>query len=112
MTPNCVSPSQIRRFGLKTGVTVAVSGNDLIFGSVEYGTAAEVTIDVSNGTFIVAAGNSTTDTGTDVEAGDLLFVIDPREYEAELAAARAELTAAEAEVRRAGIEYKRQEAAR
>ncbi len=45
--------------------------------------------------------------GTEVEAGDLLFVIDPREYAAELAAARAELTAAEAEVRRAGIEYKR-----
>jgi len=52
----------------KTGVTVAVSGNDLIFSSVEYGTTAEVTIDVSAGTFIVAAGNSTTDTGTDVEA--------------------------------------------
>jgi len=45
--------------------------------------------------------------GTEVEAGDLLFVIDPREYEAELEAARAELAAAEAQVRRAGIESQR-----
>ena len=45
--------------------------------------------------------------GTDVEAGDLLFVIDPREYEAQREAARAELAAAQAEVRRAEIEYRR-----
>jgi RND family efflux transporter MFP subunit len=45
--------------------------------------------------------------GTEVEAGDLLFVIDPREYEAALEAARAELAAAEAQVKRAGIESQR-----
>ena len=45
--------------------------------------------------------------GTDVEAGDLLFVIDPREYRAALAAARAEVGAAEAQVKRAVIEFKR-----
>ena len=45
--------------------------------------------------------------GTDVEAGDLLFVIDPREYQAALAAARAEVGAAEAQVKRAVIEFKR-----
>lgn len=45
--------------------------------------------------------------GTDVEAGDLLFVVDPREYEAELEAARAELAAAEAQVKRASIESQR-----
>ena len=45
--------------------------------------------------------------GTEVEAGDILFIIDPREYQATLAAARAELVAAEAQVKRAGIEFKR-----
>jgi RND family efflux transporter MFP subunit len=45
--------------------------------------------------------------GTDVEAGDLLFVIDPREYAAEHEAARAELAAARAQVKRAEIEFKR-----
>jgi RND family efflux transporter MFP subunit len=45
--------------------------------------------------------------GTDVEVGDLLFVIDPREYQAALAAAQAELAAAEAQVRRARIEFQR-----
>jgi RND family efflux transporter MFP subunit len=45
--------------------------------------------------------------GTDVEAGDLLFVIDPREYQAALQGAAAELGAAEAQVRRARIEFQR-----
>jgi len=45
--------------------------------------------------------------GTDVEAGDLLFVIDPREYQAALQGAEAELVAAEAQVKRAKIEHKR-----
>jgi RND family efflux transporter MFP subunit len=45
--------------------------------------------------------------GTEVETGDLLFVIDPREYQAALEAAKAELSAAEAQVRRAEIEYRR-----
>jgi multidrug efflux pump subunit AcrA (membrane-fusion protein) len=45
--------------------------------------------------------------GTDVEAGDLLFVIDPREYQAALQGAAAELGAAEAQVKRAKIEFQR-----
>lgn len=45
--------------------------------------------------------------GTDVEVGDLLFVIDPREYRAELEAARAQVSAAQAELKRADIEYRR-----
>ena len=45
--------------------------------------------------------------GTDVEAGDLLFVIDPREYQAALQGAAAELGAAEAQVKRARIEFQR-----
>jgi RND family efflux transporter MFP subunit len=45
--------------------------------------------------------------GTRVEKGDLLFEIDPREYEAELNAANAELTAAEAQLKRAKIEFER-----
>jgi RND family efflux transporter MFP subunit len=47
--------------------------------------------------------------GTKVEKGDLLFVIDPREYQAELNAANAELRSAEAQLKRAGIEFKRAE---
>ena len=47
--------------------------------------------------------------GTKVEKGELLFVIDPREYEAELNAAKAELRSAEAQLKRAGIEFKRAE---
>ena len=47
--------------------------------------------------------------GTKVEKGDLLFVIDPREYEAELNAANAELSSAEAQLKRASIEFKRAE---
>ncbi|MEE9267234.1 MAG: biotin/lipoyl-binding protein, partial [Gammaproteobacteria bacterium] len=39
--------------------------------------------------------------GTDVEAGDLLFIIDPREYQAALQGAEAELGAARAQVKRA-----------
>jgi len=45
--------------------------------------------------------------GTQVEKGDLLFVIDPREYEAELNAAKAELSSAEAQLKRAQIEFER-----
>jgi RND family efflux transporter MFP subunit len=47
--------------------------------------------------------------GTKVEKGDLLFVIDPREYQAELNAANAELRSAEAQLKRAEIEFKRAE---
>ncbi len=47
--------------------------------------------------------------GTRVEKGDLLFVIDPSEYQAELDAAKAELSSAEAQVNRAKIEFKRAE---
>jgi len=45
--------------------------------------------------------------GTGVEMGALLFTIDPREYEAELAAAEAEREAAEAQLKRAETEYAR-----
>jgi RND family efflux transporter MFP subunit len=45
--------------------------------------------------------------GTNVEKGDLLFEIDPREYQAASNAANAELKAAQAEHHRAGIEYER-----
>ena len=45
--------------------------------------------------------------GTAVEAGDLLFDIDPREYVAALQAAEAELAAANAQVKRGKIELKR-----
>jgi RND family efflux transporter MFP subunit len=45
--------------------------------------------------------------GTWVEQGDLLFVIDPAEYQADLQAAEAELAAAEAQYNRAKIEYSR-----
>ncbi len=47
--------------------------------------------------------------GTPVEQGDLLFVIDPKEYEADLQAAEAELAAAEAKLERAETEYARAE---
>ena len=47
--------------------------------------------------------------GTKVEKGDLLFVIDPREYQAELNAARAELGSAEAKLKRAQAEFTRAE---
>jgi membrane fusion protein, multidrug efflux system len=45
--------------------------------------------------------------GTPVDKDDLLFVIDPREYEAELNAAEAELGSAEATLKRAQTEYDR-----
>jgi RND family efflux transporter MFP subunit len=45
--------------------------------------------------------------GTRVKKGDLLFVIDPKEYQAELNASAAELKAAKAMQHRAQIEYKR-----
>jgi len=45
--------------------------------------------------------------GTNVAKGDLLFVIDPREYQAELDAAKAELGSAYAQVKRAETEHKR-----
>jgi len=47
--------------------------------------------------------------GTKVEKGDLLFVIDPREYQAVLNAARAELGSAEAKLKRAQTEFIRAE---
>jgi RND family efflux transporter MFP subunit len=47
--------------------------------------------------------------GQMVEQGDLLFTIDPREYEANLNAAQAELDAARAELKRAKIELERAE---
>jgi RND family efflux transporter MFP subunit len=47
--------------------------------------------------------------GTKVEEGNLLFEIDPREYQAELNAANAELNSAEAQLKRARIEFKRAE---
>lgn len=47
--------------------------------------------------------------GTKVEKGDLLFVIDPREYQAELNAAKAELGSAEAKLKRAQAEFTRAE---
>lgn len=45
--------------------------------------------------------------GTNVKKGDLLFVIDPREYQAELDAAKAELGSANAQVKRAKTEFDR-----
>jgi len=45
--------------------------------------------------------------GTRVDLRDLLFVIDPREYQAEYHAAKAELSAAQAQHHRAVIEYER-----
>lgn len=45
--------------------------------------------------------------GTTVEKGDLLFVIDPRAYQAELDAAKAELASAVAQLKRAETEYAR-----
>lgn len=45
--------------------------------------------------------------GTQVDMGDLLFVIDPKEYQAVYSAAKAELNAARAEHHRAVIEYER-----
>lgn len=45
--------------------------------------------------------------GTRVDKGELLFVIDPREFEAELSAAKAELESAKAQVRRARTELDR-----
>lgn len=47
--------------------------------------------------------------GTEAEQGALLFVIDPREYEADLQAAKAELAAAQAQLERAQTEYTRAE---
>ena len=44
---------------------------------------------------------------TQVNKDDLLFVIDPREYQAELNAAKAELSSAEAQFKRAQIEFER-----
>lgn len=45
--------------------------------------------------------------GTNVDQGQLLFVIDPSEYEADLQAAEAELASAYAELKRAETEYQR-----
>ena len=45
--------------------------------------------------------------GTEVAQGDLLFVIDPAEYEADLQAAEAELAGARAQYERANTEFER-----
>jgi RND family efflux transporter MFP subunit len=45
--------------------------------------------------------------GTEVNAGEVLFEIDPREYQAQLQAAEGELASAHAELERAGIELER-----
>ena len=45
--------------------------------------------------------------GTAVKQGDILFTIDPREYQAELNASKAELQSAEAQLKRAATELKR-----
>ncbi len=47
--------------------------------------------------------------GSDVEAGELLFVIEPAQYEAQLQAAQAELASGKANLERAEIELKRAE---
>jgi multidrug efflux system membrane fusion protein len=47
--------------------------------------------------------------GTDVEVGDLLFIIDPKEYEANFQAAAAELAGAQAQFERAQTELARSE---
>ncbi len=47
--------------------------------------------------------------GTRIKQGDLLFVIDPREYEADLSAAKAEQNSARALVKQAETELKRAE---
>ncbi len=47
--------------------------------------------------------------GTIVEAGELLFIIDPKEYKAQLEAAQAELAAAKAQLKRAETEHQRAE---
>lgn len=47
--------------------------------------------------------------GTDVVPGELLFAIDPKEYEAELEAANAELASARAQLKRAQTEFARSE---
>ena len=47
--------------------------------------------------------------GSEVEEGDLLFTIDPAEYEADLQAARAELAGANSSFDRARIEHQRAE---
>jgi RND family efflux transporter MFP subunit len=47
--------------------------------------------------------------GTHVAQGDVLFIIDPREYEANLQAAEAEVASAEAQFKRADTELKRAE---
>ena len=53
----------------KTGVTAMVFGNDLKFTSVNYGSNADIAIDVSVGTFNVTGGNGDgTANGTDVTA--------------------------------------------
>jgi len=61
--------SEINSNSHKTGITATVdTGADtLTFTSVEYGGNTQATINVSSGTFIVAAGNSTSDTGSDAQ---------------------------------------------
>lgn len=54
----------------KTGITASLNAvtHELTFTSVDYGSDAQVTVDVSDGTFIVAAGQTTTDNGGDAQA--------------------------------------------
>jgi len=52
-----------------TGVTATVAGNDLRLQSIAYGSAADVQVEVTSGTFAVAGGTgSGTDTGVDAVA--------------------------------------------
>ena len=53
----------------KTGVTASVSGNDLLFTSVDYGSGSKTEISVTSGTFAVTGGDgSGKATGTDAVA--------------------------------------------
>ena len=56
-----------------------------------------------------AAQRCTSIPGTAVEAGALLFTIDPKEYEADLMAAEAEVASAESQAERAETEFARAE---
>ena len=48
-----------------TGVLASVAGNDLQLTSIEYGTAAQVGVEVTSGTFAVTGGSAGTDYGAD-----------------------------------------------
>jgi flagellin-like hook-associated protein FlgL len=58
-----------------TGITAAVAGNDLVFTSVDYGTAATIDVDVVTGTFTTTGTTSGTDivaniNGQSISSGD------------------------------------------